>query len=89
MLTKFQRSALKRIFDRHDSNHLVLDVPLNRERSPRLIGHVVSRERAYDLACRKLTYLQFRRLVRIGHDCIMLQWCGIWLGVEADGYTHS
>ena len=22
-------------------------------------------------------------------DCIMVQWCGIWLGIESDGYTHS
>lgn len=21
--------------------------------------------------------------------CIMVPWCGMWLGVEPDGYTHS
>lgn len=34
-------------------------------------------------------YLQFRRRVQHGYDCIMLQWCGMWLGIETDGYTHS
>ena len=35
------------------------------------------------------SYLQFRRRVKRGRDCIMLQWKGMWLGIEADGYTHS
>lgn len=37
------------------------------------------------------TYLQFRRTVRpaIGIDCYMVRWCGIYLGIEPDGYTHS
>jgi len=35
------------------------------------------------------TYLQFRRTVQFGFDCAMVQWCGMWLGIEKDGYTHS
>tara|TARA_R110002073_G_scaffold14246_1_gene58634 strand:+ start:79 stop:270 length:192 start_codon:yes stop_codon:yes gene_type:complete len=37
------------------------------------------------------TYLQFRRTVRpaIGIDCYMVEWRGMWLGIEPDGYTHS
>lgn len=35
------------------------------------------------------TYRQFRRDVVPGHDCLMLQWAGMWLGIERDGYTHS
>ena len=35
------------------------------------------------------TYLQFRRTVQYGYDCIMLPWAGMWLGIETDGYTHS
>jgi hypothetical protein len=23
------------------------------------------------------------------HDCIMVRWSGMWLGIELDGYTHS
>lgn len=22
-------------------------------------------------------------------DCIMIKWCGMWIGIEPDGYTHS
>ena len=36
-----------------------------------------------------MTYLQFRRTVKHGYDCLMVRWCGMWLGIEADGYTHS
>ena len=35
------------------------------------------------------SYLQFRRRVVQGYDCIMIQWCNMWLGIETDGYTHS
>lgn len=21
--------------------------------------------------------------------CVMIHWCGMWLGIELDGYTHS
>lgn len=36
-----------------------------------------------------MTYLQFRRSVHWGYDCAMVRWCGMWLGIEKDGYTHS
>ncbi len=36
-----------------------------------------------------LTYRQFRATVLGGWDCIMVRWCGMWLGIEPDGYTHS
>jgi hypothetical protein len=36
-----------------------------------------------------LTYLEFRRTVMQGLDCVMVRWCGMWLGIELDGYTHS
>jgi len=35
------------------------------------------------------SYLQFRHRVVMGYDCLMIQWCGMWLGIESDGYTHS
>ena len=34
-------------------------------------------------------YLAFRRTVQQGFDCIMVPYCGMWLGIEKDGYTHS
>jgi hypothetical protein len=25
----------------------------------------------------------------IGMDCVLIRWCGMTLGIEPDGYTHS
>ena len=36
-----------------------------------------------------LSYREFRKTVQPGYDCIMVRWCGMWLGIEKDGYTHS
>ncbi len=38
---------------------------------------------------RFVTYMEFRRTVEPGWGCIMVPWCGMWLGIEPDGYTHS
>lgn len=37
------------------------------------------------------SYLAFRRKAQyIAHmSVVMVQWCGMWLGIELDGYTHS
>jgi hypothetical protein len=38
------------------------------------------------------TYRQFRGTVQpllCGDSAVMVQWCGMWLGIEPDGYTHS
>ena len=37
------------------------------------------------------SYRQFRRGVEpeIGGTAVMIQWSGILLGIERDGYTHS
>jgi len=45
--------------------------------------------RKWQQANQDMTYLQFRRTVQHGFDCVMVQWCGMWLGIETDGYTHS
>ena len=39
----------------------------------------------------KPTWLDFLRRVQLGTggDCIMVEWAGMWLGIERDGYTHS
>ena len=34
-------------------------------------------------------YREFRRTVQPGPGCIMVPYCGMWLGIEPDGYTHS
>jgi hypothetical protein len=38
-----------------------------------------------------LTFLAFRRTAAplFGDDCILVPWCGMWLGIETDGYCHS
>ena len=37
-----------------------------------------------------LTYRQFRRTAFPAfHDCLMVPWAGMTLGIETDGYTHS
>lgn len=36
-----------------------------------------------------MSYRDFRKTVQYSFDCIMVEWCGMWLGIETDGYTHS
>lgn len=43
----------------------------------------------YARGLKPLTYRQFRRTIKPAWDCIMVPWCGQWLGIETDGYTHS
>ena len=58
------------------------------------------REALYRVYCRPVGgttrtnlrgYRSFRRMA--SHDalmgCVMVRWCGMWLGIETDGYTHS
>ena len=37
------------------------------------------------------SYLEFRRRVGLGFagEYIMLPWCGMYVGIERDGYTHT
>lgn len=37
------------------------------------------------------SFLEFCYRVQpaVGIDCLMLPWCGMWLGIELDGHTHS
>jgi hypothetical protein len=37
-----------------------------------------------------LTYRQFRKaVIQFDYDAVGIQWCGMWLGIEKDGYTHA
>lgn len=41
---------------------------------------------------RAISYREFRRKAYPvpGHDSyIAVRWCGMWIGIEKDGYTHS
>ena len=38
------------------------------------------------------TYREFRKTVQpefCGHGAILVRWCGMTIGIETDGYTHS
>jgi hypothetical protein len=64
-LTRKQRVALKKLYDRQSENR---------------------RKEQYG------TYKQFRKTVHpliAGDGCIMVEWCGMFIGIETDGYTHS
>lgn len=77
-LTKAQRVALKRIFDRDPTIY-----PLPGDLF--LTTHHANDQQP-------LTYRQFRSRVQgtfFMNGCVMVHWCGMWLGIEPDGYTHS
>ena len=74
-LTREQRLSLKRIYDRCPLYKLAADPP------------------PYSIPSNgPITYREFRKLVTPYFDnsgCIMVQWCGMWIGIEVDGYAHS
>lgn len=73
-LTREQREAVKRIYDRCplDANHDRLEPGFNDRLTP-------------------ISYRQFRKAVQpiICDRAVMVHWCGMFLGIEPDGYTHS
>lgn len=73
VITRAQRLALKRVYDRQ---------PLYLDRAMARDIHV----RADDY---RETYRSFRRRAFATKDGLMVRWCGMWLGIEKDGYTHS
>lgn len=47
---------------------------------------------AYDRWAEAGTYRQFRKTVQATFamdHAVVVPWCGIWLCIETDGYTHS
>jgi len=56
-------------------------------------------ESLYRVFCRDpdgaQSFLEFRRRALLGTAVkpedryFMIRWCGMWLGIEPDGYTHS
>lgn len=79
VLTKAQRVALKRVFDRQELTAIV-------DKNGRTVA---ARWANYPSDYPIMTYREFRTLVHVGFDCVMVPWCGMWLGIETDGYTHS
>jgi len=71
MLTKAQRKALKRIYDKQQRTGYILR----------------------DRYCPEpIDYRQFRKSVMgtIGMDnAVIVNWAGMWIAIECDGYTHT
>lgn len=92
VLTKEQRKALKRIYDRSP----LWDMPHNRQQNMNTFDYTwgdVWNDDGKDEVLKELgapkTYREFRRSVHFMYDCIGVWWRGIFLGIEHDGYTHS
>lgn len=82
VLTKAQRVALKRVFDRQ-ALVLVWD---GKTKMPRRAENYAA---LYQETPPTMTYRDFRKLAVVSFGCVMVPWCGMWLGIETDGYTHS
>ncbi len=81
-ITREQRIALKRVYDRCELG----------DRAASGGNLATFQNRSFDQRCDHVkSYRQFRRTVQHSSydDCIMVPWCGMWLGIEKDGYTHS
>ena len=75
--TREQRRALKRIYDR---TPLYPSIGKGPQTTPVRPHH------------RPLSYHNFRKYVSPTFGCdgaITVPWCGMWLCIERDGYTHS
>lgn len=78
-LNRAQRKALKRIYDRGPIWISDLDKDYT----------TGNQYNAHADHINHLSYREFRRRVKPGYDCVLIHWCGMWLGIESDGYTHS
>lgn len=78
LLTRAQRMALKRVFDRS---------PLYPASGK--AGFTSQQAGPTD---RPISYRAFRRNVHPTFGCdnaVCVPWCGMWLAIETDGYVHS
>lgn len=85
VLTKAQRKALFRVFQRDFPSWRT---PFKRDAGP------VCPQCGYSNMVRvpSIQWRRFRARVQPYCDntgCVMIQWKGMWLGIEKDGYTHS
>lgn len=77
--TKAQRAALKRVYDR---------API----LPQLTKLEQAMIDSGRLTAVPITYKQFRRGAQATFGCdgaVTIQWKGMWLCIERDGYCHS
>jgi hypothetical protein len=76
--TRAQREALFKVFQRDFPNWIT---PFKRRN--------ISTNEIIPVS--SIAYRVFRKRVQpfFGGDCVMIQYAGMWLGIETDGYTHS
>lgn len=77
VLTKAQRNALFRVFQRDFPSWVTPTRRQDIHGRPSLVK------------VPSIQWRRFRARVQPGYDCVMLHWQGMWLGIERDGYTHS
>ena len=46
-------------------------------------------ERKWQQEDQGLTLGEFMDTVQYGYDCLIVEWSGMWLCFESDGYCHS
>jgi hypothetical protein len=83
ILTKAQRAALFRIFQRDFPSWIT-----PRRRHERACCPNCGYGGAA-VAVPSNQYRRFRQTVMPGPGCVMVPWKGMWLGIEPDGYVHS
>lgn len=79
MLTLSQAIALHKVYLRTPlyQDHIQMEMPIQIKTEPVFIDQP------------PMTFEEFVLQAELGSDCIMVPWCGMWLGIEKDGYTHS
>jgi len=82
ILTRDQRKALKRVFDRSP-----LFILWDGETWMPTSAEGWNAHKRLDQP--DMTYRSFRKLAVSYHGTVIVPWCGMWLGIEADGYCHS
>lgn len=81
--TRLQREALFKVFQRDFPSWITPTTRHERPCCPKC---------GYGGATVKVPSTQwrsFRKRIVSSYGCIMLEWHGMWLGIEPDGYTHS
>lgn len=81
--TRAQRQALFKVFQRDFPGWLTPTTRQGHKPCPHC-GHYGDIVKVPSLQWRS-----FLKRVRGGPGCVMVEWRGMWLGVEPDGYTHS
>lgn len=77
MLTLAQAIALYRVYERTPIFYHPIEMEMQIKSEPSFSDQ------------QPMTFEEFAKHAELGSDCIMVPWCGMWLGIEKNGYTHS